>query len=177
MLVGNNIVLEEIDRENINILRKWRNEPKVRKYFRAHKDISEDMQSEWYSSIGNNSHPNHVYFQIMLCEHTATIKNIVGVCNLSYIDWHIRSAEAAIYVAKSSGKGIGTEALQLMCRYGFDELNLHKIWCEIFDNNQKSLHLFKKIGFVEEGILRDNYFSEGKYGNSYRLSLFKNELK
>lgn len=171
MLSGNKVILKEIDPENLEQLRKWRNDPKVRKYFRAYKDITKDMQHEWYKSIGNNSDLNHVYFQIV----DNSNNKLAGVCGLHYVNWHIRSAEVSIFVAVGEGKGLGTEALTLICKYGFEEMNMHKIWAEIFDNNPASLHLFHKVGFVDEGILRDNHFSEGKYGNSYRLSMLKKE--
>lgn len=176
MLINDNVVLEELDSGNMEKLRNWRNDPEVRKYFRVYKDITRDMQAKWYSSIGNNSNDSHIYFQIMTFEDEIDKRNLVGVCNLSYINWHTRSAEAAIFVAEGGGKGIGTKALQTMCKYGFEELNMNKIWCEIFDNNPRSLHLFKKVGFIEEGLLRANHFSEGKYGDSHRLSLFRDEL-
>lgn len=169
MLVNEYVCIKEIEPESLERLRNWRNNPEVRKFFRAYKDISKDMQKAWYESIGNNSNNNHIYFQIMY-------KNeLIGVCGLHYIDWHIRSAEASIFVARNKGKGIGFKTLQLLCDYGFNKMNMHKIWCEIFCNNPRSLNLFKKVGFKLEGELRDNHFCDGKYFNSWRLSILDNE--
>lgn len=171
MLVGKKVKLTEIERDSLEKIRGWRNDPENRQYFRAFKDISSDMQEQWYKKMGNNSDPNHVYFQIMHGNELA------GVCNLSYIDWHMRSAEAAIMIGDFKGQGLGTDALEVMCRYGFEEVNLHKIWCEIFDSNPASLAIFKKLGFVQDGMLRDNWFYNGKYGDSYRLSLLEDEWR
>ena len=65
MLIGKKVILEEIDPENIEQMRQWRNDPGLRKYFREYKDISKDKQERWYQERGNNTNPSHVYFQIM----------------------------------------------------------------------------------------------------------------
>ena len=64
MLVGDKVILDVIESSSIEWLRKQRNLPEMRRYFRAWKDISKDMQLEWYKEIGNNTHPNHVYWEI-----------------------------------------------------------------------------------------------------------------
>lgn len=61
-----------------------------------------------------------------------------------------------------------------MFDYGFKEMNLHKIWAEVYNNN-RALGLYKSVGFKEDGVLRDNQFCEGKYINSYLLSILEDE--
>jgi RimJ/RimL family protein N-acetyltransferase len=186
MLVGKKVILEGIEYENIEQMRQWRNDASMRRFFREFKDISKDKQEAWYKERGNNTNPAHIYFQIMgmpsvgedMNPECADIskRTLIGACGLHYIDWHLRSAEFGIFLGTSRGGGKGKEALMLMCDYGFKELNLHKIWCEVYDNNV-SVNLYRKIGFKDEGILRDNYFHEGKYGNSFVLSVLENEWK
>ena len=138
------------------------------------------MQDAWYSSMGNNTSDQHVYFQISNYKYLRSgyeKGKLIGVCGLHYIIWHIRSAEVSIFIAEGEGKGYGTDALKELCKYGFDELNMHKLWAEIFDNNPASHHLFKKVGFVDEGVLRHNHFSGGKYGDSFRLSMLEEEWR
>jgi len=54
-------------------------------------------------------------------------------------------------------------------------LNLHKIWTEIYEYDDKKLNLYKKIGFKEDGRLRDNNYFDGKWWDSIMLSILKNE--
>ena len=72
------------------------------------------------------------------------------------------------------GKGLGGEALFLLFDYGFREMNLHKIWCEVYDSNA-SVNLYRRLGFQDDGVLRDNYFHGGKYGNSIMMSVLEDE--
>jgi len=170
MLVGEKITLGEVDPENIEQLRMWRNDPSMRKFFREWKDISKDKQQQWYEERGNNTNPSHIYFQIK------SKNKLIGCCGLHYIDWRIRSVEFSIFLGVDRGQGKGKEALVLMCDYAFKEVGVHKVWCEVYDNNP-SVNLYKKVGFVEEGVLRDNYYHEGKYGNSIIMSVLENEWR
>jgi len=185
MLIGKKIVLEEIDKSNIEQLRLWRNEPELRQWFREYRDITKDRQEQWYSERGNNSNQEHVYFQIMSLanlnstyplEQKIDQRYLIGCCGLHYIDFRLRSAEFGIFLGKDKGAGKGKEALQMLCDYGFNELNLHKIWAEVYDGNE-SIHLYRKLGFEEDGILRDNYFHNGKYGNSTMMSILEDEWR
>ena len=180
MIFKDGVVLSEIDPEDIEWMRNQRNDPSMRRYFREWKDISKEKQKEWYSEKGNNLNPNHVYFKI---EHNPTMGSaytggtLVGCCGLHYVDWRLRSAEFGVFLSKESrGKGIGKKALELLFDFGFKEMNLHKIWAEVYDNNS-SIELYRKLGFVDEGVLRDNYFCEGKYGNSIIMSVLENEWR
>lgn len=170
MLKGDKVVLDAIDPNDIEWMRKQRNDQELRKYFREWKDISKDQQNEWYKARGNNSDDSHVYFRI--ARHSG---DLVGCCGLHYVDWRLRSAEFGVFVGLDfRGSGYGSEAIHLMFDYGFREMNLHKIYCEVYDNN-KAIGVYKKIGFEEDGISRDSYFSNGKYGNSTMMSILEEE--
>jgi len=172
MLIGEKVMLEEIDSENIEQMRKWRNDPNLRRYFREYRYITKDMQDKWYSERGNNTNQCHVYFQIIDKQE----KTLIGCCGLHYIDWRIRSGEFGIFLGKSRGGGKGKEAMLLLCDYGFKELNLHKIWAEVYDFNG-AIGIYRHIGFKDDGIIRDSQFCEGKYVNSHLISMLEDEWR
>jgi RimJ/RimL family protein N-acetyltransferase len=191
MLVGNKVILEEIDPKNIEQLRQWRNNPELRQWFREYKDITKDKQVEWYNTRGNNKNPEHVYFQIMSIgteddpnigqpykrniEQRIENRYLIGCCGLHYIDFRLRKAEFGIFIAKDRGEGKGKEALKLLFDYGFNELNLHKIWAEVYFGNE-AINLYRKF-LKEDGIIRDNSFHNGKYNNSTMMSVLEDEWK
>jgi len=207
MLIGKRIILEEIDHKNIEWMRQQRNDPEMRKYFREWRDISKDQQEKkWFASRGNNSDPNHVYFQIMALpridgagisvmrdedvndlvkevdgteelsvDKAIEQRELIGCCGLHYIDWRMRFAEFGIFISKEArGLGLGREALIMLCNYGFREMNLHKIWAEVYEFN-KAISLYNDIGFSTDGVLRDNCFNDGKYYNSHIISVLEDE--
>jgi len=176
MLVGEKVILEEIDPANIEQLRKWRNDPLIRKYFREYKDITVDEQVKWYHERGNNSDKSFVYFQITHTHKPLGGSVLLGCCGLTGIDFRLRKAELSIFLGSGRGEGNGMDALKLLFDYGFKELNLHKIFAEVYDNNE-ALRIYKKLGMAEDGILRDSYFHEGRYGNSIMLSMLEDEWR
>ncbi|MEW9121529.1 MAG: GNAT family protein [Thermotaleaceae bacterium] len=75
------------------------------------------------------------------------------------------------------GKGYGTEALKAVIDYGFEQLELNRIEAMVMLENIQSTALLKRLGFKEEGILREHGFYKGRYWDEYCYSLLKREWK
>lgn len=183
MLIGKKVILEEVDPSSLEKFREWRNDSNLRRFFREYRYITKDMQEQWYKTRGNNTDDRHVYFQIMeykdeRCQEKQDphARMLIGCCGLHYINWRIRSAEFGVFLGESRGGGKGKEALMLLFDYGFKELNLHKVWAEVYDSNN-AVEIYRHIGFKDDGILRDNQFCEGKYINSYMISMLEDEWR
>jgi hypothetical protein len=172
MIVGKKIILEGVTEKDIEQLRIWRNEPKLRKYFREYREINDKMQENWFSKITGD--PNQVNFSIKSKD---TLK-LIGHCGLYYINWVSRTGEFGIYIGDDNFRngGYGSDALRQLCRYGFEDLNLNRIWCEVYNNNN-SLDMYRHIGFIDEGKLRQNYFCDGQYWDSYILGMLRPEYE
>lgn len=160
------IHLRQVEESDLSQFRDWRNSKKNIPYFREYRLLNGENQKQWFEKINNDR--NQVNFSIVV-----GIK-LVGHCGLYNIDWVSRNAEFGIYVGEGKGKGYGKKALGLLVDYGFNVLNLHKIWCEVFDNN-KAFSFYKKFGFTHEGTLRDNHFWGGDYMDSYIMSMLRDE--
>lgn len=74
-------------------------------------------------------------------------------------------------------KGYGTEAMKMMLDYGFDELGLHRIELIVHDDNPRAKKVYEKLGFKIEGIKRENIFRNGKYKDSYLMSILEDEWR
>jgi hypothetical protein len=101
---------------------------------------------------------------------------VIGACGLLYINWIIRSADFSFYIGKDElyidEQGYAEESAKLLIEYGFNQLNLHKIWMELYEFDELKINFFKdKFLFKVDGILRDNCFENGKYWNSLLISL------
>lgn len=167
----NKIYLASIEEENIEQLRLWRNDPSLRRYFRETKEISKKEQKRWYEDKVLND-PNQINFEI----HSFDTKELIGHCGLCYINWINRTAEFTIYIGNSNmrGRGYGTDALSALLNYGFIDLNLNRIWCEVYSFND-AINSYRKLGFKDEGVLREHIYIEGKYYDTYMLGLLKKE--
>ncbi|HEX2979207.1 MAG TPA: GNAT family protein [Anaerolineaceae bacterium] len=77
---------------------------------------------------------------------------LVGIVELRNVLWTHGFAWLRIRIgsADDRGQGLGTEALQMILRYGFSELNLHRMTCTVFEYNQPAVKFFEKAGFAVE---------------------------
>jgi RimJ/RimL family protein N-acetyltransferase len=73
------------------------------------------------------------------------------------------------------GKGFGTEALKLIVDYGFKVLNPNRIELTVFDFNERSFKCYKKIGFKEEGTLRQKRYKNGRYCDEIVMSILRDD--
>jgi len=64
----------------------------------------------------------------------------------------------------------------LAMKYAFHILNLHKLYLIVDKENEKAIYVYKKAGFHIEGELQEEFFTEGKYRDAYRMCVFQYEF-
>lgn len=101
---------------------------------------------------------------IFVIEELASNKAI-GTCQLLNINWRHRSAELQIRIGDEAfrSKGHGTEAVKLLCHFGFADLNLHRIYLHVFETNKRAIRAYEKAGFLREGSLKEAAFIDGRW--------------
>ena len=84
-----------------------------------------------------------------------------------------------IYIGEPSarGHGVGDTALRLTLAQAFDTLALHRVWLHTFADNVAAEALYRKRGFVLEGVERDAIQGEGRFFSQNRWSLLANEWR
>ena len=68
-----------------------------------------------------------------------------------------------------------TEAVDAMLRFGFEEYGLNRIVAKVIKGNAGSIKVLQKLGFVEEGILRESLYKNGQYHDLIVFSVLKSE--
>ena len=173
MIKGNLVGLRAVEKEDLGYFQNWRNNGDFRKNFREVRELSSVDQEAWHQSLYDTKNINFM-FTIVDLESNLPI----GAAGLLYINWIIRSADFSFYIGQDEiyvGDDEKTfEAAELIINYGFNNLNLHKIWMELYEFDSKKIDFFiKKFSFQKDGVLRDNCFENGRYWDSYILSLIK----
>lgn len=74
------------------------------------------------------------------------------------------------------GKGFGKESLVAILNFAFETCDFHKAKATVTEGNDASCHLLKKVGFQQEGIIRDNYKINGAWKSDIIFGMFGNEL-
>ena len=160
---------------DLKLTLQWHNQPEIVEMYSGHPfPVNEEMERKWYDKVTVSNIPSTVFG----VEHISDRK-LIGLTLLKDINLINRSTETAIYIGDSNykGKGFSTEALQLTLSFAFNELGIHRVWLKVRTDNRPALSLYKRIGFIEEGILRDSIFKNGKYHDLAVLSLLKDEFE
>lgn len=164
MITGQIVGLRAIEEEDLPQLLAWRNNPKMRKYFREYRELNSTNQMNWFNKYVMNDISTRMFAIIDL-----KTKDLLGACGLCYIDWINRSADFSIYIGKNDlyiDEVYAIEAAQLMEFYGFNELNLHRLWAEIYSTDLKKQKFFHQLKFTQEGVFKETHWTEGRWVDS-----------
>ncbi|MHA1776058.1 MAG: hypothetical protein DRO88_06090 [Promethearchaeia archaeon] len=97
----------------------------------------------------------------------------ISIYNISFTNYR---GELGIWLGRSYWtQGIGTEALLLMIKYGFENLFLNRLQAHIFIENARSISLFERLGFKREGKIREYVCKKDKFKDVYSYSLLRGE--
>jgi RimJ/RimL family protein N-acetyltransferase len=102
---------------------------------------------------------------------------LLGDITLSVINWGSHEAFVGIAIGERGfwGQGYGTDAMRLILRYGFMELNLRRILLTVFEFNQRALRSYEKAGFQLEGHQRQSMQREGRRWDILYLGILREE--
>lgn len=100
---------------------------------------------------------------------------IVGDCGYRLDPLNMSAALGYRLAPSHWGSGIATLAVGETVRYGFDELELHRIEATVNVANIRSIRVLEKLGFLREGKLRDYRLARGAFYNSYMYSLLRRD--
>jgi len=152
---------------------KWQNDPKVRRYARNMWPVTIEEIKKWFEPSPDRHMKEFVVFTI----YHKRDKRPIGSVGFGRINWVSRNANifATIGEPEYWGKGIAIEANKLLIKYGFTELNFHKIYAGVFTPNKRSLRAAEKLGFEKEAILKEEMYVDGEYHDVHKFALFKRD--
>lgn len=100
----------------------------------------------------------------------------VGLVELVEINYIHRRAEFQIIIAPNyQGMGYASRAAMLAMDYAFSILNINKLNLIVDKENEKAIHIYKKLGFATEGEFKNEYFYNGEYKTALRMCIFQSE--
>lgn len=173
-LEGKKIYLRPLEEFDHRLVAGWINDPEVT-HFMFFGQVPRTMDQVRTFIASQIANENNVLFMI----HEKKLKTAVGFCGL--YDWHrtARKVEMRILIGDVAawGKGIGTETVELITHYGFDRLNLNRIYLGFTAHNKTAGRVYKKVGYVREGILREDIYRNGRYYDSVRMGILRSEYE
>jgi RimJ/RimL family protein N-acetyltransferase len=119
--------------------------------------------------------PNNIGFSV----HTLADDKLIGFVAFDGISWQHGDTFVAIGIGDPAyrGNGYGTDAMRVMLRYGFMELNLYRIQLDAFSYNERAIKSYLKAGFVVEGRMRGMLLRDGRRWDFVYMSVLRDEWK
>lgn len=146
------IVLRRLTHDKIELVRNWRNDPKISQYMEFQDYITPEMQQRWFEKINNE---NNFYFIIEFEGKEVGLSQIKDIQN--------QTGEFGIFIADLSarGKKISYRTNMSLIEYGFNSLGLHTLIVHIKKDNPVSQKVQTNLGFTlepnQEDILNQLY--------------------
>jgi RimJ/RimL family protein N-acetyltransferase len=162
--------LRAIEEEDLEKLHELFWDPEVTRFLSAVWPESTHGTREWWERMRGGS--DQAVFAV-----ETTAGHFLGGAGLHEISASSRTAMLGIWLAREHwGQGFGTDAVRTLCRFGFGEMNLRRITLHVYANNPRGIRAYQKVGFVEEGRLRQDHFVDGGYVDTVVMGLLAWEL-
>jgi len=99
-------------------------------------------------------------------------EELIGECGLHFIDHYRRSCHLGIVLGREYwAKGLGQDAVRTLVGFAFRDLNMHKVGLEVLADDERAVGAYRKVGFVEEGRLRDHSWFEGAFHDALVMAI------
>lgn len=169
--IGVDIYLRPLERADLPKLKEWINDPEVKRYLAAYLPLNDPAEEAWFNRV-SQSHEDMVLGIARLAE-----DGLIGVTGFHQIHPKDRRAVFGISIGDkgSWNKGLGTEATRLMTDIGFEVLNLHRLELQVYEFNERAIHVYEKIGWVREGSSRQRHYHAGRYWDVLNMSILRPE--
>ncbi len=169
MIQGERIVLRAVEREDLPRYVQWLNDPAVVEYFGPFLPLSLAQEEAWYEKMLADPAVRNFAIEFE--------GQPIGGAGFQNIDGRNASAEVSLFIGRPDlwGQGLGYDILATLVRFGFEQMNLHRIYLRILAEDERAIHLCEKVGFRQEGRWRQAAFRHGSYQDLLWMSLLRPE--
>jgi RimJ/RimL family protein N-acetyltransferase len=173
MYYGEKVKLRAYKREDVPLACEYMNDSETKRHLVT--DIPYpmiyDQELKWYESL--SSAKDSYSFAI----EDLDSGKYIGGCGINNINWLSRVATIGIFIGDKDywSKGYGTDAMKVLVKFVFEQMNMNKIKLFVFGFNVRAQKCYEKCGFKVEGVLRQELFRDGKYYDEYCMGILREE--
>lgn len=174
MVLGELVGLRPLEPSDAEAMWRWHNDPDVMRW----------MSDGYPSSLAQlrkrtEERPPNAYGQVLFGVEVPADGKLIGVVRLRDAEPETGCAELDLYLGEKDywGRGYATDTMRTICRYGFQKMRLHKIRLTVVTENHAAHRVYQKVGFVDEGRLRQEFRRDGRWYDMFTMGLLEDELR
>jgi ribosomal-protein-alanine N-acetyltransferase len=173
MIEGAKVRLRPIEKNDLALLRQWANDAKLMRFWSNPKPIVTGRHFEDDLNVRFATFDYAGYFMIEDPE-----RNAIGRIEFERLSVRERSAEVMILIDDEQARGqcFGSDAMVALLRYLFHQRDLHRVWLTVLAWNQPAIRSYEKVGFVREGVLRQDVYFEGVAHDQLVMAMLRPEF-
>ena len=174
MIISETVRLRAIERQDLPLFVAWLNDPEVRQHLLVNIPLSLAQEDGWFDRmLARPLEEQPLGIEVRTPEGW----RLVGNCSFFDLDWRNRCCEIGIFIGDQEywGRGYGTQVMRLMLKYGFNTLNLNRVYLRVYESNPRGIKCYEKAGFRHEGRLRQAIFQDGRYIDLLMMSVIRFE--
>lgn len=167
-LAGETVDLHPIETDDIPFVQRLINDPQVRTNLEAYAPKNRLQEEAWIESIDDDN------VRLLVCVDGEP----VGTIGLKPPNEIWGTAEIGYMIAPDQwGNGYATDAVSLLAGYAFRERRLNRLYATVYATNPASARVLEKVGFEQEGTLRQHAFVDGEYVDVTYYGLLAEEFE
>lgn len=159
-------LVRRLNEQDLELVWRWRNHDMVRKWMMNPHPFSLQSHQQWFQSLSNSD--EHLFF---VFEINQQAEGCVSLHKIPYSEAY----EWGFYVRPDAPKGTGSKLGNTALQHAFTELQIPKIFGQVISFNEKSLALHRKLGFQQEGCLRQHFQDERGIHDIFQFGLLQTE--
>ncbi|NYI07466.1 GNAT family N-acetyltransferase [Allostreptomyces psammosilenae] len=174
MVLGELVRLRAMGPADAEALWRWNHDPEVMRWMDDTYPQTLEQVRGWLAE-----RPRNAYGSLLLGVEALADGALIGLVSLHDAEPEKGIAELDIYLGEKDywGRGYATDAMRTICRYGFEDMRLHKVTLTVVTENHAARRVYEKVGFVEEGRLRQVFRRDGRWYDMYTMGLLAHELR
>ena len=173
ILQGEQIRLTAVSKEDLSAIARWYEDAGFARLFDA-TPVAPRNKAQWTKWLEEQQDADDGF---LFAIRETNAGAIIGYLELDGILWTHGNGWLGIGLGdrKHWGRGYGQEAVELVLKFAFHELNLHRVQLTVFSYNQRAIALYEKLGFIQEGVFREHIQRDGRRYDMILYGLLRRE--
>lgn len=176
VLTTRRLILRDFVYDDWQVVHAYHQQPRYLRYYEQDGSTPQETQAFIQMFLDHQAADPRSKFQLAVILKENEL--LIGNCGLRLKKAGARTGDIGYELNPDYwGRGFATEAARAIVKFGFEEVQLHRIWSWCVADNVASARVLEKVGLQLEGHLREHEYFKGGYWDTLLYGMLKSEWK